>query len=147
MSTSPIRIASLVLFALSCLPGAFSYAGQTDGIMRGNHPTNLANTKYNRMSFEDRTNFAAGPAPAIHSIHSAASMARHSQAEPQTTSYFEEMWGSNHVSFMIASPHFHLECLLECLQFFIERCELAGQESCGAASREIDVRIRTVQAR
>jgi hypothetical protein len=135
MSTAPIRIASLVLFAL--LPGTLSYAGQTDGIMRGNHPTNHANTKYNRMSFEDRTNFAAGPALAIHSIHSAASMARHTQAEAQTTSYFEEMWGSNHVSL----------CHLERLQFFIEGCELAGQESCGAASREIEVRIRTVQAR
>ena len=88
----------LFLFFLSCFPRTFGYAGHPDGIMRGNRPLNLANTKHNNhMSLDERSKSGGAPSRLMYGIHS-TNTARNRQSTPQATSYFEEMWGAKNVS-------------------------------------------------
>ncbi len=88
MST-PFLLKILALATLT-LPTTNAYAGQPDGIMRGNRHVSVSNSKYNSSPSDFKTsNRSANP------VYAATNPVRPSHVQTKShSSYFEELWGN-----------------------------------------------------
>mmetsp|Transcript_8165 Transcript_8165/g.17516 ORF Transcript_8165/g.17516 Transcript_8165/m.17516 type:complete len:133 (-) Transcript_8165:582-980(-) len=83
---------ALIVFLVT---DVIAYAGHTDGIMRGNRPLNLSNSKHANSSPNDETKSNPLYIPSRNTIgFNGVKVARFCQPASQQATYFEELWGN-----------------------------------------------------
>ncbi len=89
-----IRSLSSIMVATCFLTSISAYAGHADGIMRGNRPLGLSNSKHDNASPNDKKRHAVLSAnPVSGTSNHGAKSARLCHPASHQATYFEEMWG------------------------------------------------------